>query len=256
MHEERAPAAADVEQPLAGRDAQLAADQLELALLRALERVPLALEVGTGVDEARSEQHLVEACSRRRSGGAPTRDRGAANGADRPARPRISGIGGRRRARGPATRRAAAASRARPMRPSESSPTRRRRPSTRSRSPSTSSAPDTHARPSPSWFGARRKCAIARSSRMSDDRCIGLARDDGAVIPEAHRHGQLLERAGESLHAVDARGHGRSRGRRATFWPIVRRCAVDDAARSFAVHPAASLPRPNGGWARATAERR
>ena len=61
VQDERAPATADVEQALTRLQAQLAADQLELALLRALERVAGVREVGAGVDEARPEQQLVEA---------------------------------------------------------------------------------------------------------------------------------------------------------------------------------------------------
>ena len=56
VQDERSPAAADVEHPLAGLEAELAADQLELALLRAFERVRLAREVRARVDEARPEQ--------------------------------------------------------------------------------------------------------------------------------------------------------------------------------------------------------
>ena len=167
VHHERAPAAADVEQALPRPQAQLAADQLELALLGGLERVACVREVRARVDQARPEQELVEAVrdvvvvAHRRlvasqrvqaSRRCCLAFAGSAAAAAHGARPRS---------------RAEAASRARSRRPSARPLTRCRRPSTRSRSPSTSSAPDTQARPSPSWLGARRKYAIARSSRMS-----------------------------------------------------------------------------------------
>ena len=47
VHDERAPPAAEVEEPLAGGEAQLAADALELALLGGVEAL-----VGVGEDRA------------------------------------------------------------------------------------------------------------------------------------------------------------------------------------------------------------
>ena len=44
---ERAPAAADIQQPLACRKPQLAADVVQLVALSLLQRVGFALEVGT-----------------------------------------------------------------------------------------------------------------------------------------------------------------------------------------------------------------
>src|SRR6185295_7482155 len=61
VDEQGAPAAADVEQSLAGREAQLAADELELALLRGLEALTGVGEVRARVDHAGAEQELVEA---------------------------------------------------------------------------------------------------------------------------------------------------------------------------------------------------
>src|SRR5579875_1983931 len=60
VQHERAPAAADVEEPLPGLQRELAADHVELALLRVLEGVRGVAEVGTRVDEARSEHEPVE----------------------------------------------------------------------------------------------------------------------------------------------------------------------------------------------------
>src|ERR671932_1564173 len=61
VEQQRAPAAADVEEALAGPQAQLAADELELALLGRLERLVRVGEVGARVDHARAEEQLVEA---------------------------------------------------------------------------------------------------------------------------------------------------------------------------------------------------
>ena len=52
---QRAPAAADVQQPFALVQPQLAADHVKLALLRSLQRVVGAGEVGTRVGHGRSE---------------------------------------------------------------------------------------------------------------------------------------------------------------------------------------------------------
>ena len=54
-HDERAPAAADVEEALARREPQLGADVVELGELRLLERVFLAAEIGAGIHHARIE---------------------------------------------------------------------------------------------------------------------------------------------------------------------------------------------------------
>ena len=60
VDQQRAPAAADVQQPLAGLQPQLRADELELALLRGLERLAGFREVRARVDHARAEQRRVE----------------------------------------------------------------------------------------------------------------------------------------------------------------------------------------------------
>ena len=60
VQEQRPPAAADVEQALARLEPQLAADDLELALLRGLERLVGRREVRARVDEARPEEAAVE----------------------------------------------------------------------------------------------------------------------------------------------------------------------------------------------------
>ena len=60
VDQQRAPAAADVEQPLAGLEAQLGADQLELALLRGFQRLAGVGEVRARVDHARAEEKPVE----------------------------------------------------------------------------------------------------------------------------------------------------------------------------------------------------
>src|SRR5215471_1202688 len=57
---QRAPAAAYVEKALAGLKAQLAADVVELLLLRAIEGVVRAPEVGAGIDAVRVEPQAVE----------------------------------------------------------------------------------------------------------------------------------------------------------------------------------------------------
>ena len=61
VDQQRAPAAADVEQALALGQSELAADELELAFLGGFERLVEVVEVGARVDEARAEQHRVEA---------------------------------------------------------------------------------------------------------------------------------------------------------------------------------------------------
>ena len=62
VQRQRAPAAADVEQPLAGLQAELAADQIELVALRVGERVVrgVARPVGAGVRHPRVEHERVE----------------------------------------------------------------------------------------------------------------------------------------------------------------------------------------------------
>ena len=61
MADQRAPAAADVEQAIAGLQPQLAADHVELVALRAGEIVvPVRLKVGAGIDHLRIEEEPVE----------------------------------------------------------------------------------------------------------------------------------------------------------------------------------------------------
>src|SRR6185437_10420748 len=60
VDDERAPPAADVEQALARREAQLSADEIELGTLRFVERVRGFGEIGAGVDHAFVEEELVE----------------------------------------------------------------------------------------------------------------------------------------------------------------------------------------------------
>jgi hypothetical protein len=61
VQDQRAPAAADVEQPLALSEAELAADDVELALLSLIERVVRGDEVRARVDHASTEHEAVEA---------------------------------------------------------------------------------------------------------------------------------------------------------------------------------------------------
>ena len=58
--DQRAPAAADVEQAVSGLQAQLAADVLQLVALGLLERVVGGLEVGAGVDPLGIQPQAVE----------------------------------------------------------------------------------------------------------------------------------------------------------------------------------------------------
>src|SRR5690349_21506895 len=60
VHDEAAPAAAYVEEPLAGREPQLAADEIELRLLRLVQIVGVARKVGARVDHLRVEPERVE----------------------------------------------------------------------------------------------------------------------------------------------------------------------------------------------------
>ncbi len=60
VEDEPAPAAADVEEALAGREAQLAADVVELRDLRVVERLRFVLEVRARVHHALVEPHAVE----------------------------------------------------------------------------------------------------------------------------------------------------------------------------------------------------
>jgi hypothetical protein len=60
VHHQPAPAAADVQQPLAGLQAQLAADVVQLALLRGVQVVVGRLEVGARIDHAPVEPQRVE----------------------------------------------------------------------------------------------------------------------------------------------------------------------------------------------------
>jgi hypothetical protein len=58
--DERAPAAAHVEEPLPRGEAELAADEIELRALRLLEPLPAGREVRARVDHARVEEQPVE----------------------------------------------------------------------------------------------------------------------------------------------------------------------------------------------------
>lgn len=59
--QQRAPAAADIEQPFAFTQRELAADQVELAVLRSLERLARAGEVRARIDHRRPQHQPVEA---------------------------------------------------------------------------------------------------------------------------------------------------------------------------------------------------
>src|SRR5439155_10656103 len=58
--DQAAPPAADVKQRLAGRQAELAADVVELVLLRVVERVALGAEIRARIDHPRVEPKPVE----------------------------------------------------------------------------------------------------------------------------------------------------------------------------------------------------
>ncbi len=58
--QQRAPAAADVEEQLPRLQPQLAADDVELVPLRLLQRVGPVAEIGAGIDHLRVEEELVE----------------------------------------------------------------------------------------------------------------------------------------------------------------------------------------------------
>jgi len=60
VHDQRPPAAADIEEAFARLEAELAADQIELGLLRLIERVIRLGEVGAGVDHAPIEPETIE----------------------------------------------------------------------------------------------------------------------------------------------------------------------------------------------------
>src|SRR6185312_9235666 len=55
-----APAAADIEQPLFRPELQLAADVIELLLLRRVDIFPAALEIAAGIDHAAIEPERIE----------------------------------------------------------------------------------------------------------------------------------------------------------------------------------------------------
>ena len=62
MADQRAPAAADIEQPVTRREPQLAADHVELVALRPVEVVvPGGREIAAGVDHLVVEKEPVEA---------------------------------------------------------------------------------------------------------------------------------------------------------------------------------------------------
>src|SRR5512143_181349 len=60
VRDERAPAASDIEESLAGMEPQLSADEIELRLLRLVERHRLRLEVRARVHHALVEPYLIE----------------------------------------------------------------------------------------------------------------------------------------------------------------------------------------------------
>ena len=165
---------------------QLAADQVELALLRVLERVvggrrnrrtsrpssgraPAGRSVGDVVVVA---DGIAIACQRRAPSRQPRldrRDRRTPQQARPPAsrtrsRREPQPVGGRQRT------------------PSKRAALR----STASRSPSTSSEPSTQARASPSWPGARSRCATAAGSRTTHRRCRLTLGGQLAPVPEPH----------------------------------------------------------------------
>src|SRR3954469_24002026 len=63
VHDEGAPSAADVEQPLTGAESKLATDEIELGALRVVQRVAGAMEVRARVHHALVEPELVEVVS-------------------------------------------------------------------------------------------------------------------------------------------------------------------------------------------------
>ena len=208
-------------------------------------------EVRARVDQARPEQQLVErvrdvvVMAHRRPVAAQRVQPPGRRGLALPG----SAAGAARAARRRAA--AAAASRARPSRPSERSLTRRAQAEhaleiavdvQRARHPRA---------PEPELVGRAQEVRDRLLVADQHDRRVGVvASDDRAVVPEAHRHGQLAERAGEHLHAVDPRRHGRRGGRRPSGRSVAASSTTPD--RSLCIlQPHYRCP--YGGWARATA---
>ena len=110
VHGEAAPAAADVEQALAGLEAELGAHELELGLLGLLERRGPAREDRAAVGHRLVEEEREELRPEGRSGGAPSGGRARSSAGAPRARARTAGArGGRSR---PIARAAASARRA------------------------------------------------------------------------------------------------------------------------------------------------
>ena len=233
VQDERAPAAADVEQPLARAQAQLAADQLELALLRGLERIAARSRSRRRSRPGSARAATRRSGSRRRSDGAPTRGRGAASAAARPARPRSAGsaAGAARAARPRAAPRPRAArgrsGRARGRR------TRWRRSSTRSRSPSASSAPDTHARLEPELVG--------RAQEMRDRPLVADAARPGRR--DRARRPRCRPRSAPSRAAARARSREPSCGRPARPRSVARSLSRPSGRSSVAASSTTPLAR-------------
>ncbi len=166
-----APAAADVEQPVALLEAELAADQFHLVVLGGLQGAALR-PVGARVDHGRAEDECAEGVA----DVVVVADRPPVppSGVQRPRRRRTSSAGGGGGGHGPASRSSsAAASRTRGSRtlgavcgPSQTGPAIRS--SASYRSPSTSRSPATQplARPSsPGFHSSRRRARRWRTTR-------------------------------------------------------------------------------------------
>ena len=59
-NDQRAPATADVQQPMTGLDAQFAEDVVELLFLRSFQRIGVAAKIGAGVHHVAVEKQMVE----------------------------------------------------------------------------------------------------------------------------------------------------------------------------------------------------
>ena len=168
-----------------GGEPELAADQLELALLGGLERLVRVVEVGARVDEARAEQQLVEAVGdvvvmADRGPVAPERVQAA-----RPLRldrrhrrPQQDARSGDPHGGGDEPRALAGAQAERAELAAQAQ-------HGLEVASSTASAPVTHARESPIWLGACRRCAIALSVADLDDRRVRSGRRRGCCHPRS-----------------------------------------------------------------------
>ena len=203
---EASPAAADVEHALAGLQRELGADQLELLLLRLLERRRAAREQRAAVRHRRARGTARRTRPAGRSGGArrARRARGcggarwgaapppaAAAGSRRPAGPRRREQQPRPRARG----RAAAAASGRASRARR----RDRRPPAR---------PRRRRGPIPSCPGARSTCATAAGERTWNVGPAAVGRGQPRAVPQRDRERALGERP---LELADQRSCTRER---------------------------------------------